>query len=63
MNWYIPKKQLNMYRMKKKPPKMPMNDCIIQYKQSGDKRFLQYFLHYYESALNWRTEDFCERYG
>jgi len=52
-----------MYRMKKKPPEIPLNDCIVRYKQSGDEKYLQYFLHFYESKLNWRTEDFCERYG
>ena len=63
MRWYVPNEQLYMYRMKKKPPSMPLNDCIVQYKQTGDEKFLQYFLHFYESALNKRTEDFCEKYG
>ncbi len=62
MSRYISNEDRYMYKMKK-PPKMPLNDCIIQYKQTVDERFLQYFLHFYEPTLNKRTESFCEQYG
>ena len=63
MKWYKKYEDLYVYRMRKKPPKMPLNDYIAKYKESGDERFLQYFLHYYESAINDRTGAFCENHG
>jgi len=59
----LPYNQLYMYQMTKKPPEMPLNDGIIQYKQTGDKVYLQYFLHLYEPKLNARAEGFCLQYG
>ena len=52
-----------MYRLKKAPPNMRLNDYIAEYKRTGDEQYLAYFLHHYEPALNSRTEKFCERYG
>jgi hypothetical protein len=37
-----------MYRLKKSPPKMPLNDYILEYKRTGDEVYLSYFLHAYE---------------
>jgi DNA-directed RNA polymerase specialized sigma subunit len=61
---FIPYEQKWMYRLKKKPPKTDKpNDFIVQYKQTGDERYLSWFLHAYEPALNKRAENFCENYG
>ena len=62
-NYRIPSKYLYMYQMTPKPPEMPLNDCIVQFKQTGDEQFLQYFLHFYESKLNSRAESFCLQQG
>ena len=59
----LPPSQLYMYQMTKKPPEMPLNDCIVQYKHTGDELFLQFFLHFYEPKLNVRAESFCLQYG
>jgi hypothetical protein len=40
-----------------------VNDYIVAYKHTGDEQHLAHFLHAYESALNIRTENFCEHYG
>jgi DNA-directed RNA polymerase specialized sigma subunit len=61
---FIPFEDRRMYRLKKKPPKTEkQNDYIVRYKQTGDERYLSYFLHTYEYALNERTEVFCREYG
>jgi len=52
-----------MYQITPKPPEMSLNDCIVEYKQTGDEQFLRYFLHFYESRLNSRTESFCLQQG
>jgi DNA-directed RNA polymerase specialized sigma subunit len=52
-----------MYRLKKSPPEMPLNNYIVEYKRTGDEQFLAYFLHRYEYSLNIRAEDFCGHYG
>ena len=52
-----------MYRMEAKLPKMPLNDYIVRYKQTGDEQYLRYFLHCYERTLNYRTRMYCEDYG
>ena len=63
VEWKIPIEQLYMYQMKKKPQKIPLNDYIVRYKQTGSEWFLQCFLHLYESRINRRTESFCLQYG
>jgi len=63
MRWFIPLEQLFMYRLKKAPPNMQLNDYIMEYKRTGDEQYLAYFLHQYEASLNIRTEKFCEHYG
>ena len=63
MRWFIPLEQLFMYRLKKSPPNMRLNDYIAEYKRTGGEQYLAYFLHHYEATLNIRTEKFCERYG
>ena len=63
MRWYIPLEQLYMYRQKKAPPDMRLNDYIVEYKRTGDEQYLAYFLHLYEATLNIRAEKFCEHYG
>ena len=63
MRWFIPLEQLFMYRQKKTPPNMRLNDYIAEYKRTGDEQHLAYFLHHYEPTLNTRAEKFCERYG
>jgi len=52
-----------MYRLKKAPPNIRLNDYIADYKRTGDEQYLAYFLHHYEAMLNIRTEKFCEHYG
>ena len=59
----LPPCQLYMYQMRKKPPEMTLNDCIIQYKQTNDELLLLYFLHFSEPKLNARAESFCLQYG
>jgi len=63
MRWFIPSEQLIMYRLKKAPSNMRLNDYIVEYKRTGDEQYLAYFLHHYEVLLNIRTEKFCEHYG
>ena len=63
MRWFIPFEQLFMYRLKKSPPDMRLNDYIVEYKRTSDKQYLTYFLHHYEATLNIRAEKFCEHYG
>jgi DNA-directed RNA polymerase specialized sigma subunit len=61
---FIPFEDKWMYRLKRKPPKMDKpNDFIVLYKETGDKRYLSWFLHAYEPALNKRAENYCENYG
>ena len=59
----IPTEQLFMYQIKPKPPEMPVNDYIVNYKQSGDEQYLRHFLHCYEPRLNNRAETFCLQQG
>ena len=61
--WFIPLEQLFMYRLKKAPPDIRLNDYVVEYKRTDDEQYLAYFLHHYEATLNIRAEKFCERYG
>jgi len=61
--WFIPLEQLFMYRLKKAPPDIRLNDYVVEYKRTDDEQYLAYFLHHYEASLNIRTEKFCEHYG
>jgi hypothetical protein len=58
IRWFIPFEQLFMYRLKKAPPSIRLNDYIAEYKRTGDERYLAYFLHHYEASLNIRAEKF-----
>jgi len=48
---FNPYLQENMYRMDDEPPKMELNDYIVEYKRTGDEYWLACFLHCFER--NW----------
>ena len=51
-----------LYQLAKEPPEMPLNNYIIQYKQTGNEKYFQYFLHCYEHILNKMVENFCDKH-
>lgn len=45
---YIDEKELNIYRIQPAPPKWDLQEYIVTYLKEQDKRYLAWFLHYYE---------------
>lgn len=50
------REQWNQFRLNPAPPKMPLQECIDRYLETGDEKFLSWFLHWHEPAINRRIE-------
>lgn len=53
----------NMYRLTPAPPRRSHDYYIKQYKETGEQKYLQFFLHQYEPELNRRTQARCMEYN
>ncbi len=64
MGKYNPYAQENMYRMEEEPPKMELNDYIVEYKRTGAGYWLACYLHHFEkSTLNGWVYRLCNKYS
>lgn len=64
MGKFNPYAQENMYRMDEEPPKMEMNDYIVEYKRTGDDYWLACFLHRFEQEkLNGWVYSKCKKHS
>lgn len=64
MGKFNPYAQGNMYRMEEEPPKMELNDYIVEYKLTGDGYWLACYLHRFEQkVLNGWVYKLCVKYN
>lgn len=47
-----------MYRQSPAPPEWDLQKYIEEYARSKDKKYLGWFLHYYENTINLRAESY-----
>ena len=52
-----------MYRLDPAPPKLPAQEYIVRYLTEKDDKYLTWYLHDQEPALNKLAQDACQRYG
>lgn len=52
-----------MYRLDPAPPKLPTQEYIIRYLPEKEDKYLAWYLHDQEPALNKLVQTACERYG
>ena len=51
------------YRLNPAPPKLPLQEYIDRYLETGDSAFFEQFLHYYEPAINAKAKEFVARFA
>ena len=52
-----------MYRLDPAPPKMPAQEYIVRYLTEKEEKYLAWYLHDQEPALNKLAQAACERYA
>lgn len=52
-----------MYRLDPAPPKLPAQEYIVRYLTENEDKYLAWYLHDQESALNKLVQAACERYA
>ena len=52
-----------MYRLDPAPPKLPAQEYIVRYLTEKEDKYLAWYLHDQEPALNKLAQDACQRYG
>lgn len=52
-----------MYRLDPAPPKLPAQEYIVRYLTEKKEKYLTWYLHDQEPALNKLAQDACQRYG
>ena len=52
-----------MYRLDPAPPKLPAQEYIVRYLTEKEEKYLAWYLHDQEPALNKMAQDTCERYA
>ena len=52
-----------MYRLDPAPPKLPAQEYIVRYLTEKEDKYLAWYLHNQEPALNKLAQDACQRYG
>lgn len=59
--WYLLERR--MYRLDPAPPKLPAQEYIVRYLTEKEDKYLAWYLHNQEPALNKLAQDACQRYG
>lgn len=59
---HIESKDLNMYRITPPPPKWDLQEFIRRYVETGNDKYFYWFLHYYESQMNYLAKDYRKKY-
>lgn len=59
--WYL--LEHRMYRLDPAPPKLPAQEYIVRYLTEKDDKYLAWYLHDQEFALNKLAQAACERYA
>ena len=59
---HIEKKEFEMYRITPPPPKWDLQEYIRQYIQTGNDKYFFWFLHYYESQMNFIAKGYRKTY-
>ena len=59
--WYLLERR--MYRLDPAPPKLPAQEYIVRYLTENEDKYLSWYLHNQEPALNKLAQDACQRYG
>lgn len=57
------KDQLNQFRLNPAPPKLPPQEYIDQYLETKDEKYLSWFLHWQEPAINQRIRSVMDTYA
>lgn len=52
-----------MYRLDPAPPKLPAQEYIVRYLTEKEEKYLAWYLHDQEPALNRLAQAACERYA
>lgn len=52
-----------MYRLDPAPPKLPAQEYIVRYLTEKEEKYLAWYLHHQEPALNKLAQATCERYA
>ena len=52
-----------MYRLDPAPPKLPAQEYIVRYLTEKEEKYLAWYLHDQEPALNKLAQAACERYA
>lgn len=52
-----------MYQLMPAPPEWDLQKYIDEYVRTKDKKYLSWFLHYYESIINTRAESYMTKYA
>lgn len=52
-----------MYRQSPAPPEWELQKYIEEYARTKDKKYLGWFLHYYENTINLRAESYMVKYA
>ena len=55
--------ECRMYRLDPAPPKLPAQDYIVRYLTEKEEKYLAWYLHDQEPALNKLAQAACERYA
>ena len=50
------REQWNQFSLKPAPPKLPLQEYIDKYQETGDELYLAWFLHWYEPTINQKIE-------
>lgn len=59
--WYLLERR--MYRLDPAPPKLPAQEYIVRYLTEKEEKYLAWYLHDQEPALNKLAQAACERYA
>lgn len=59
--WYLLERR--MYRLDPAPPKLPAQEYIVRHLTEKEDKYLAWYLHNQEPALNKLAQDACQRYG
>ena len=59
---HIERKEFEMYRITPPPPKWDLQEYIRRYVETGNDKYFYWFLHYYESQMNYLAKDYRKTY-
>lgn len=57
------RKQREQFNLKPAPPKLPPQECIDRYLETGDEKYLSWFLHWHEPSINQRIDSVMGTYS